>query len=336
MREVFSCSSACWGFGSLDDGGTAYAAESSAHTLTVTSTAQNLSCKSPIPISGAATGNNALQRPVKLKVVNLQSGQVAASGQATVSNGAYSTSLTLPTTAGQGHYTVVATWYNQVAKWGGSFYNDCFSGIGVSQTSSEDCIDAATCAINLAHKVDAGDVLLIFVTGYSFNSGWQAQSVHDSLGNTFKLYQGANWVRSCDSFSDYAFYAVATNGGASDVVTVYYSSEATHSDPVAIDVTGPNLAVYSGNAAECTSSCTGSIATGPTPLKGSYLAAAEAYGDLGGAVVAAKDWVPVPTPAYFMTGEFSSNLGSTSTTFPFVDSPTPTTWGDAGIVVVSV
>jgi len=36
-----------------------------------------------------------------------------------------------------------------------------------------------------------------------------------------------------------------------------------------------------------------------------------------------------------MTGEFNSNVGRTSTTFPFTDSSTPVTWGDAGIVVVS-
>lgn len=314
----------------------AHATDSSARALTVTSTAQNLSCSDPIPVSGTATGSNILRKPVVLTVVNVETGQIVAHGQAKVSDGAYSASLTLPRTVGQDYYTVTATWYNQVARWGGSFYYNCApSGAFASQTSSSDCIGLSTCVVNLTSQVNVGDVVLIFVTGYSHSPGWQAQSIQDSLGNTFTQYHGVNWVRSADSFSDYVFYAIATNGGASDVVTIAFNSQATHSDPVAIDVTGPSLAVYSGNAAVCTSSCTTKIATGPTPLAGSYVAAAEAYGDLGVNVIAGSGWTSVSTPAYFMTGEFNSNVGRTSTTFPFTDSSTPVTWGDAGIVVVS-
>jgi hypothetical protein len=212
---------------------------------------------------------------------------------------------------------------------------DCGASASLSQSGTSDCIGTNTCTVTLSSTVNAGDVLLVFVPGYSFNTGWQAASVTDSLGNTFVQYQeGVNWQRSSDYFSDYAFYAIVSHAGSSDSVTITYNSATAHSDPVVMDVTGPNLAIYSGNAVSCTNGCTSSIATSATPVSGMYFAGAEAYGDLGGNVNSGG-WTEIPTAAYYMTAEYTTGAGTGSTTFPFTDSSTPTTWGDAGIVVVS-
>jgi hypothetical protein len=211
---------------------------------------------------------------------------------------------------------------------------DC-SNIKVSQTDFADCIGATSCTVAVPSKVGAGDILLVFVPGYSNTTGWQAVSVKDSLGNNFTKYAGVNWQDSVPGLSDSVFYAMVTAGGASDSVTVTYSSTATHSDPVVMDVTGPSLKVYSGNAAYCATSCTRDIATAVTPVSGDYLAAAEAYGDLGETVNGGSGWTSYHTAAYFMTAEYNTDVGTASTTFPFDDQSTPLTWGDAGIVVVS-
>jgi hypothetical protein len=163
--------------------------------------------------------------------------------------------------------------------------------------------------------VAAGDILLVFVSGYSPNAGWRAQSVSDSFGTSFSLYNGANWQASTNTYLDYVYYGIATPSGSIESLTVTYSSQAQHSDPIVMDVTGSGLAMYNGVSAVCTSACSTSIATSPATLTGSYLAAANAYDDLGGGASAGPGWTEVQSPASvtpgisFMTGEYSSSLG---------------------------
>ena len=185
----------------------------------------------------------------------------------------------------------------------------------VSQTGTQDCILVTGCTVGLNGAVAAGDILLVFVSGYSPNAGWRVQSVTDSFGTSFTLYNGANWQASTNTYLDYVYYGIATPSGSPDSVTVTYSSQAQHSDPIVMDVTGSGLSMFNGVSAVCTASCSTSIATSPATLAGSYLAAAMAYDDLGGGASAGPGWTQVSTPASvtpgvsFMTGEYSTNVG---------------------------
>ena len=126
-----------------------------------------------------------------------------------------------------------------------------------------------------------------------------------------------------------------TKAGTSDSITIDMTNEVTHSDPVVIDVTGSDLQIYGGSAADCTSACTVNIGTSATAVSGTYLAAGDAYGDLSSGLSAGSGFTKVSTADNYMTAEYSTNVGGSSTTFPFISSSTPRTWGDAGIVVVS-
>jgi hypothetical protein len=188
----------------------------------------------------------------------------------------------------------------------------------VSQTGSQDCVFVTTCTVSLNRSVAAGDILLIFVSGYSPNPGWRAKSVNDSFGTSFNLYNAANWQASTNTYLDYVYYGFATPTSSPESVTVTYSLEAQHSDPIVMDVTGSGLAMYNGVSAVCTSSCSSRITTSPATLAGSYVAAANAYDDLGQGASAAPGWTEVTTGASvspgvsFMTGEYTTNLGGGS------------------------
>lgn len=185
----------------------------------------------------------------------------------------------------------------------------------VTQTGYQDCISVTSCTVNLTGTVAAGDILLVFVSGYSPNLGWQGQSVRDNFGTSFVQYRGVSWQSSTSYFSDYVFYEIATSSGSADAITVTYNSQAQHSDPVAMDVTGSNLSVYSGSSASCTSSCSSTLATSPAALTGSYVAAAEAYADLGAPATAGSGWTQISTGANYMTGEYNMNVGGGGCSF---------------------
>jgi hypothetical protein len=186
------------------------------------------------------------------------------------------------------------------------------SGASLSQSGTQDCGYESACTLVLAGPVKVGDVLLVFVPGYSPTSVSFAQSVSDSLGNIFTEDQGVTWLDSGNTaFSDYPFYSVVTAGGSGDSLTVTFNSQIQRTDPVVMDVTGTNLAIFDGNAAFCTSSCTQGISTPTLSLPtGPYFAAAEAFGDKGGNVNAGTGWTQISTDAYYMTAEYTTGTGS--------------------------
>jgi hypothetical protein len=94
------------------------------HSLTVTTTAQNLSCSDPISVSGTATGLNFPPKHVQLTVTN-SDGTVYATGSAGVSHHHYSATLKILSTDGEGILTVTAKWHGQVAVTDNSFYWSC-------------------------------------------------------------------------------------------------------------------------------------------------------------------------------------------------------------------
>lgn len=104
----------------------AYAFSLGPHYVSVQANGTAFSCSSPIGVSGSATGNNILRRPVRITVTNINTGQVVATGTAKVSGGSFSTtvSITDPSTQ-EGYFTVTASWYGQVAHWDGNFYWAC-------------------------------------------------------------------------------------------------------------------------------------------------------------------------------------------------------------------
>ena len=186
----------------------------------------------------------------------------------------------------------------------------------VSQTGFEDCIDVQSCSVGLNGTVAAGDILLVFVSGYSPNPGWRGQSVNDSFRTPFSLYNGVNWQATTNTYLDSVYYGIATSSGSADSVNVTYSSVAQHSDPIVMDVTGSNLSMYSGASAVCTVSCTTNLMTSPAQTAGNYIAAATAYSDLGVAATAGSGWTQVTTGAVlsganssFITGEYSTGAG---------------------------
>jgi len=183
----------------------------------------------------------------------------------------------------------------------------------VSQTSYQDCIFVNNCTVTLSKPVSAGDMILVFVSGYSPHSGWQASSINDSLGLSFSLYKVSNWPAGPNAYTDSVYYATVAAGAASDSITVFYNSQARHSDPMVMDVTGSGLSVLGGGSQDCTSSCTTNLTTQPVPLGASYLAAAYAYADLGIATSAQTGWTEVMSGAVFagdtsfMTAEYASS-----------------------------
>jgi hypothetical protein len=94
------------------------------HSLTVTTTAQNLSCSDPIQVSGTASGLNIPPKHVQLTVTN-SDGTVYATGSAKVSHHHYSATLNILSTDGEGILTVTATWHGPVAVKDNSFYWSC-------------------------------------------------------------------------------------------------------------------------------------------------------------------------------------------------------------------
>jgi len=208
----------------------------------------------------------------------------------------------------------------------------------VSQTGYADCTSGTSCSVLLyLTTIQTGDVLLVFVPGYSASS-WSVSSVSDSLGNTFTEQSGKAWSESTTYFGDYGYSAIVTSSGSADYVTVDYSASMSHTDPIVMDVTGTNLAVYSNNIGYCKSSCSSStsLATNSTNYAGTYyLAAAAAYVDSGGAATAGTGWTSLSTGANYMKGEYDTSLSGGSTTFPFTSGSGPRSWGDEGIVVVN-
>jgi phage shock protein A len=188
----------------------------------------------------------------------------------------------------------------------------------VSQTGYEDCIFVLTCSVLLNERVTTGDLLLVFVSGYSPNPGWRGQSINDTLGTTFALYNGVNWQAATNTYLDSVYYGTSASTGL-DNVTVTYTSLAQHSDPIVMDVTGSGLTIYSGSSAVCTTACTTNLATSPARVNGSFLAAATAYPDLGVSATAGSGWTQVTTGAVlagatssFITGEYTTGLPSSS------------------------
>ena len=206
--------------------------------------------------------------------------------------------------------------------------------VRVSQTGTSSCA-GSTCTVTLTTTVKAGDILAVFVPGYSANAGWQATSVKDSLGNTFTSYKGVAWPTSSEYYSDNMFYSLVTFPGSSDIVTITFSSAATVALPVVLDVTGTGLAVSAGATAACTTSCGIIVATASTPVSGTYLAAAEALVDNGGTLSASDGWNYINTAEYYASAEYNTNVGSVSTTFPFSPSGIPSSWGDAGMIITA-
>jgi hypothetical protein len=191
------------------------------------------------------------------------------------------------------------------------------SGPALSQSGTQNCLQGQ-CMLNLSGPVKAGDVLLVFVPGYFGDAGSHATTVIDSLGNSFTEDQGVSWESGSTAISDYSFYSVVTTGGSQDSLNVLFNSLPNRSDPVVMDVTGTNLAVFNGNAASCTSSCTPSISTPSIPLpEGAYFAAAEAYGGLGGNVNAGTGWTQISTYAYYMTAEYTTGTASSTERWMF-------------------
>jgi hypothetical protein len=185
----------------------------------------------------------------------------------------------------------------------------------VSQTNYRDCVFVDNCTVNLRSPISAGDIILVFVSGYSPNVGWQASSVHDSLKLGFSLYKVSNWPAGPNAYTDSVYYAPVASGAASDLVTVAYNSQAQHSDPIVMDVTGTGLSVSGGATQDCTAfPCSAEITTEPVSLGTNYLAAANAYTDLGMAVTAQTGWTQISSGAIFaghtsfMTGEYASSL----------------------------
>ena len=105
----------------------AFAADSSAHTLTVTTNAQAYSCSNPIVISGTATGKNPLRMKVKITVTADDNGGVTvASARAKVSGSAYSATVEFTNPSMQeGYFSVTATWEGQTAVDSSAFYWTC-------------------------------------------------------------------------------------------------------------------------------------------------------------------------------------------------------------------
>jgi hypothetical protein len=93
-----------------------YAANSSAHTLTLTLNSVGLSCAEPTTVSGTVTGKDPLRRDVKLTITNSANpGVIYASTSAEVKHGAYSATLSIKSSSLQeGFLTVTATWHGVV------------------------------------------------------------------------------------------------------------------------------------------------------------------------------------------------------------------------------
>ena len=198
----------------------------------------------------------------------------------------------------------------------------------VSQTTYHDCVFVKVCRVGLRGPVAAGDILLVFVSGYSPNVGWHASSVNDSMGSSFSLYKVSNWLAGPNAYTDSLYYTTVASGAASDSITVAYNSLAQHSDPIVMDVTGSGLSVLGGGSQDCTSACTTDITTPPVPLGARYLAAANAYTDLGIAASAQTGWTGVLSGAVFagdtsfMTAEYASsqNAAQSCTYVPILPS----------------
>jgi hypothetical protein len=203
------------------------------------------------------------------------------------------------------------------------------SPVRVSQTSYRDCIFRITCDVNLGSPIHAGDIILVFVSGYSPNVGWHASSINDSLGLSFSLYKVSNWPAGPNAYTDSLYYATVPAGVSSDSITVSYNSVAQHSDPIVMDVTGTGLSVFGGATQDCTAfPCSTEITTQPVSLGTNYLAAANAYTDLGIAAAAQTGWTQVSSGAVFaghtsfMTGEYASsqNAAQSCTYVPILPS----------------
>jgi hypothetical protein len=93
-----------------------YAANSSAHTLTLTLVNVGYSCSSPTTVSGTVTGKDPLRHDVKLTITNSAlPGVIYASTTAEVKHGAYSASLSITSSSLQeGYLTVTAYWHGEV------------------------------------------------------------------------------------------------------------------------------------------------------------------------------------------------------------------------------
>jgi len=97
-----------------------YAANSSAHTLTLNLVNVGYSCSSPTTVSGTVTGKDPLRRDVKLTITNsADPGVIYASASAEVKHGAYTATLSITSsTLQEGFLTVTAYWHGVVVSVG--------------------------------------------------------------------------------------------------------------------------------------------------------------------------------------------------------------------------
>jgi hypothetical protein len=104
-----------------------FAADSSAHTLTIDNVQPGYSCATPTIVSGTATGKLAFIRDVKLTITNSNNpGVVYASSTAEVKHGTYSGSLSIASSSLQeGWLTVTASWYGVVVSSSTTWFWAC-------------------------------------------------------------------------------------------------------------------------------------------------------------------------------------------------------------------
>jgi hypothetical protein len=210
----------------------------------------------------------------------------------------------------------------------------------VSQTAYKDCTSTSTCIISsLSNWIATGDLLLVFAPGYSSSSGFQATSVSGGLGATFVKLDGSNFGISSTYYSDSVFAGITTSSGSSDTITVTYNHSATRTDPLVMDVTGPQVDVYAYNTADCTSSCSSALKVGTnSSVAGNYVIASDGIADGGTELLWSDGFTPIHTASSYMSGEWARNEGNpydwTSTNYQIDSLTAPTAWGLVGAVVM--